>query len=87
MRLQKEMATNELIEQQNLQRIVMKQVPEQLDGKNRVTTETKYQTPVLPDRSINNASNQNTSSDEDVLQFDCEQLISSDCTNATNITK
>ena len=42
MRLQKEMATNELIEQQNLQRIVMKQVPEQLDGKNRVTTETKY---------------------------------------------
>ena len=87
MRLQKEMATNELIEQQNLQRIVMKQVPEQSDGKNRVTTETKYQTPVLPDRSINNASNQNTSSDEDVLQFDCEQLISSDCTNATNITK
>ena len=42
MRLQKEMATNELIEQQNLQRIVMKQVPEQSDGKNRVTTETKY---------------------------------------------
>ena len=45
----------------------------------------------MPERSLINANthahSNNTSSDEDVLQFDVEQLISSDCTNATSITK